>query len=145
MRDFIDRYEMLLLWLMLCVVIALMMCGCKTKYMATPEYHFLDVGKMVYQHDSIFAHDSVYVTQYVVGDTVFRDKVRTQYMYRYVGKADTVLVTRRDSVPYPVKTVVTEYKWRTRWYDTLCRRFTVVVLACGVGALVAWIVRKRTK
>jgi len=121
----------------------LALSGCKTKYVAVPEYHFVDSTKMVYLHDSVFTHDSVFVSQYVKGDTVYRDKVKTTCLYKDRLRVDTVAVVKRDSVPCVVEKKVTEYKYRTRWYDKACRVITLVALLAGGLWLFVWRVRKR--
>jgi len=122
---------------------ATLLSGCKTKYVAVPEWHYRDSVRTQYVRDSVTLRDSVFVAQYVKGDTVYRDKVRTQYLYKHIDRRDTVLVERRDSVPYPVEKKVTEYKYRTRWYDKVCRVVTPAALLAGGLWLFAWCVRRR--
>lgn len=128
--------------LLACLLISLL-TGCKTKYVAVPEYHTRDSVRVVSTVDTLLRHDSVYVREFMKGDTVYVQKDRTRYVYKYVGHTDTAYVTMRDSVPCPVERKVTEYKWRTHWYDEVCRRFTVAVVIAIAIALLAWYVRKR--
>ena len=59
--------------------------------------------------DSIYTCDSVFVNQYVKGDTVYRDRERWRVMYRDREKVDT-LVQVRDSIVYRDVEVVKEKK-----------------------------------
>lgn len=123
----------------------LCMWGCKTKYVAVPEWHTRDSVQIKHVRDSLFFHDSVYVNTYVKGDTVFVDKVKQTYVYKDRVRTDTVAVARRDSVPYAVEKKAAEYKYRERWYDGLCRRFTLAVLIAAAAITVAWLVKKKLK
>lgn len=125
------------------LVTTLLLSCTTTKYVAIPECHVRDSLVVRTLHDSVFLRDSVFVSQYVKGDTVYRDRVRVQYRYKYLTRQDTVLVERRDSVPYVVERKSTEYKYRTHWYDHLCRRFTLAALLTAVAIVVAWLVKKR--
>jgi len=120
-----------------------LLSGCKTKYVAVPEWHYRDSVRTQYVRDSVTLCDSVFVSQYVKGDTVYRDKVRTTCLYKDRLRVDTVAVVKRDSVPCVVEKKVTEYKYRTRWYDKACRVITLVALLAGGLWLFVWRARKR--
>lgn len=131
-------------YLLTTFLVTMLLLSCKTtKYVTVPDVHYRDSLVVRYQHDSIFTHDSVFVNQYTVGDTVYRDRVKVQYLYRYLTRQDTVTVERRDSVPYIVERKSTEYKYRTHWYDQLCRRFTLAVLIAAAAIIVAWLIKRR--
>lgn len=59
--------------------------------------------------DSIYTCDSVFVNQYVKGDTVFRDREKWVTMYRDKLKVDT-LIQVRDSIVYRDREVIQEKK-----------------------------------
>lgn len=94
------------LWLAVAVAVCFLMGGCKTKYVAVPEYHNVYVEK----HDTLIARDSIYEKDsiYIVknGDTVtayrdriyYRDRWRDKIVYRDSIKTDSVRVA------YPVVT-----------------------------------------
>lgn len=132
-------------WVLL--VIAIMsMCSCTTtRYVSVPEVHRVDSVVTRLVRDSVFKHDSVFVKEYVSGDTVYQEKTAVRYVYKWNVMRDTVQVSRRDSVPYPVEKRVEVFKYQTRWYDKICRRFTLIVLG-GVGlSLLVWLARKKLK
>ncbi len=92
------------------------------------------------KYDSIYHKDSIYML--IKGDTVYK----FQYKYQYRDKLirDTVNVTKRDSIPYPVevvKTITVEKK--LSWWQTLFVWTGGIVWAIGFIALVIW-VSKRT-
>lgn len=126
-------------------LLAMLFAGCKTKYVTAPEYHLRDSTKMVYQRDSIYTHDSVFVSQYIKGDTVYIERNTTSRGYKNSLRHDTVTIVRVDTIikPVVVEKKVVEYKYISHWYDGFCRRFTLIVIACVALALLAWYVRKR--
>lgn len=131
------------LWgLLLCVLITLL-CGCKTKYVAVPEYHYKDSVSVRWRTDSVWLHDSVYVSVETKGDTVCLTKSVTKYKYRDRTLRDTVSVVRRDSVPYPVEKRVTEYKYRQRWYEAVACKLGYAVLIFIVSAAVVWLIKRK--
>lgn len=130
--------------MIVCAIISLL-CGCKTKYVSVPEYHSADTSKMVWRHDSVYLHDSVTVTEYTKGDTVYRDKTKTKYLYKYLMSHDTLTVVRRDSVPYAVERRVTEYKYRQRWYEALACKVGYGVGIFLVSMAIVWAVKRKTQ
>lgn len=129
----------LLPWMWACLLFA----ACKTEYVTVPEYHVRDSLIVRYVRDSVATRDSVFVSQYVSGDTVYRVREATKMVYRDRLRTDTVAVARRDSVPYAVEKKVTEYKWRVRWYDKFCRLFTAAAVLAALAWFLAWYVKKR--
>lgn len=85
--------------------LTLLLVGCRTKYVSVPEYHYRDSVEVRYKRDSVFLHDSVYVSEWYRGDTVFITKYKEKTLYRDKLRTDTVYITRTDSigVPYPVE------------------------------------------
>ena len=100
------------------VICALLLCdllfgACASKRMAPVAEHrlteYIYKRDTVNRIDSVWQHDSVFVTQYQKGDTVYLDKVRWQWRDRikteYVkvesgeNRADTVVVTQYVEKP----------------------------------------------
>lgn len=138
-----------LLWgALLCLAITLL-CGCKTKQatecVPAPEYHFADTSKMAWRTDSVYLRDSVYVSQYVKGDTVYLTKSLTKYKCRDRFIRDTLTVVRRDSVPYPVEKKVVEYKYRQRWYEAVACKLGYAVGIFLASALIVWLIKRKTQ
>ena len=93
---------------------------------------------MVNHRDSVFYHDSVYVKEYVKGDTVYVEKYKDRYLYkdkwhdRYIYKEfhDTTTVTVEKKVEKEL-TVGQKTKIGLFWW-----------LLSGLVAALAWIFRK---
>lgn len=98
------------------LIMALMFTSCKTKTVVVkvPEVHTDTLYQVKEQKDSIWQHDSVYVHQWMKGDTIYQEtaKWHTKYIERL--RTDTLYQHRVDSVsvPYPVeKKVPAELNW----------------------------------
>jgi len=118
-------------------ILAMVFCtSCRT-IKTVVEYRDREVIKTELQRDSVYLHDSVYVSHR--GDTVFVDRWRTEYAYKYIARVDSF--TRVDSIPYPVE-VVREVRVRNG-YDKFCSWFLWIVVVAG-GIFVACKVLKRT-
>lgn len=95
--------------LLVAVAVALlaMLTSCKTKYIPVEKVKYEKVVKhdTVSRVDSFYHRDSICVTQYMRGDTVYQDKVKYTVFYkdrwrdRIVYRDSFVL----DSIPYPVE------------------------------------------
>lgn len=126
------------------IIAALAVSGCKTKQVVVPTVHFRDSTKIVYTRDSVYLHDSVFVAQYQKGDTVYRDRVRTKYLYKYVGRTDTVAIERRDTVKIatPVAQSLTMYqRMAARWFSIVCA-LLIVLLAWTFRRPIVAVIKK---
>ena len=90
---------------LLCVVFG----GCRSvEYVSVPEVRTDTVLISKSQRDSIWLHDSVWVSEKVKGDTVYvaLEKWHTKYVEKF--RTDTLYEHRTDSVgvPYPVEVKV---------------------------------------
>lgn len=118
--------------MLLAVFAALLLSGCKTKYVAVPEYHTRDSIVLRLQRDSVCFRDSVFVNQWTEGDTVYRDRVKTTYLYKDRLRTDTVVVNKTDSV-----TIVQEIERPLKWYDLACR-YAAIGLLIALVIVGAW-------
>lgn len=121
----------------------LLLAGCRTvKYVPVPSVSVDSVYVDRFTRDSVYLHDSVFVNQWMKGDTVFVDKVVTKYKYKDRWRFDTVAVMRVDSVrvPYPVEK---DLSW---WEETRMHSFPILVAIVAVLAfIIAWLVKKLKK
>ena len=127
----------MIIGIILLLIIASAICSCKTtKYVTVPEYHLRDTTKMVYQRDSIYSRDSIYV--FAKGDTVYHEHFNTKYREFY--HSDTLSVVRADSirVPYPVSVTKTIVVHSMYWYQKM---FMWTGIACFCICLI-WLVIK---
>lgn len=81
----------------------LLFAGCKTKerVVTVIENHTDTLWQKQTLHDSIHIHDSIYVNQYLKGDTVVVEKSVWHTDIRERVKTDTVYKSKTDSVPVP--------------------------------------------
>lgn len=99
------------------LIASVLLTGCKTKYVAVPEYHqvFVEKHDTLVHRDSIFEKDSVYIVQN--GDTIntyrtkilYRDRWRERVVYRDSVRTDSI------RVPYPVEKKLTY--WQEMWMN----------------------------
>ena len=124
---------------LVCLAFALLgwlLSGCTTtKYVPVIEYHTdtLMINKTL--HDSIWVHDSVMVTQYQKGDTIYQESTKWHTKYVLKEVHDTTYISKTDTVatPYPVeKEVPAELTW---WQQTrlhLANILLYLLALCGI-------------
>lgn len=90
---------------LICMALALLLlafCSCtKTEYITVEKVRTDTTYVAKVQKDSIWLHDSVFVKEWMAGDTVYRDRI--QWHTKYVGKLvhDTLYQSKTDSIPVP--------------------------------------------
>lgn len=114
-------------------------CG-TTKYVPVETVKWRDSVRLVERVDSIHVHDSVYVHQWHERDTTWVEKVTVHTRYRDRWRADTVIVHRRDSVPYPVEVTKEVIRYQLRWWQKPLVWLGGLSL---LGLSVWWLVRAR--
>jgi len=131
------------------VIIAMALCALlgsctTTKYVPVIEHRTDTVRITQHQRDSIYLSDSIYVSDFVRDDTVYRtvDRWHTRYVER--TRTDTLYQSRTDTIPmpYPVEVVKEVTAKLTPWQQTrlyLANTVLVVLGLVGIG----WVVRKR--
>ena len=116
-------------------------CG-TTKYVPVETVKWRDSVRLVERVDSIHVHDSVYVHQWHERDTTWVEKVTVHTRYRDRWRVDTILIHRRDSVPYPVEVTKEVVKYRLRWWQKPLVWLGGLSL---LGLSVWWLVRARKR
>ena len=117
-----DRLKGLLWGLLVCWLISLL-AGCRVvKCVPVPSVSVDSVYVDRFHRDSVYLHDSVFVNQWVQGDTMYRDRVVMKYAYKDRWRYDTVAVLRADtvSVPYPVEKDLGWWEPWPRWASSWC-------------------------
>lgn len=134
--------------LILLIAALAIVSGCKTKErVVTVEKVRTDTTYITkQQHDSIWLHDSIYMKEWLQGDTVYqlRDRWHTKYIEKL--RVDTFLRLKTDSVPvpYPVEKIVKVEKPLT-WWQTARLSFAnimLILLAIFAGVKL-WQYRKK--
>lgn len=123
---------------MICTLISLL-SGCKSiKYIPVETVRTDSVCVERYLRDSIYQRDSVFVNQWMVGDTVYQDKVIWKYVYRDKVRYDTVSILRSDSVrvPYPVEHKLTKWEEVRLTVGGWAIAFIIIVILIVVGCLI---------
>ena len=130
----------------LLIIIALtalyVLVGCRTKYVAVPEYHkeYINRTDTFLRSDTLFRLDSVVVR--MQGDTTVIEKIRWQNRFVNVYKVKTDTIMKSDSirVPYPVEKKLS--KWQQfRLAFGGWAMLVLGLLVAGIG--VAWAMRRR--
>ena len=129
--------------LMIAVALCILLGGCTTtKYVTVPEYHTdtLRVSRNI--RDSIYVHDSVWVSEQQRGDTILL--TTTKWLTKYVERLshDTIYQSKTDSVPLPYPVEVKVEKELSTWQSF---RMTLGTIAlCLLAVYVVYrIIRKK--
>lgn len=92
----------LVTWIAAVAVLA-MFAGCTTtRYVAVPQHHTDTLRITQHQRDSIYMHDSIYVSEKQRGDTIVLTTDRWHTQWRDRWHTDTIYKSRVDSVVVPV-------------------------------------------
>lgn len=121
-----------------CILISLFV-GCKSiRYIPVETVTTDSIYVDRYLRDSIYQRDSVFVNQWMVGDTVYQDKVVWKYVYRDKVIYDTVSILRSDSVrvPYPVEHKLTKWEEVRLTVGGWAIAFIIIVILIVVGFLI---------
>ena len=128
------------------VIVALIVCAtlgscATTKYVPVIE-HRTDTVRITQHHlDSIYLSDSIYVSDFVRDDTVYKTTERWHMQYRDRWRTDTIYQSKHDSIPYPVevtKEVPVELSW---WQQT--RIYLADAVLVAVVLLLAYVIVRR--
>lgn len=96
----------------LSVILMMILVGCRTKYVAVPEYHQSTIIRTdtLNRYDSIYIHDSVYFS--AAKDTIFKLRYKLVEKYKYKDRIRTDTLIKADSirVPYPVERKLTKWE-----------------------------------
>ena len=117
-------------------LLALALTSCSPKVRLVPVEHTRIEWRDRLRLDSIYLHDSIYITEKQAGDTVY--KVKEVYRYRDRWRVDTINAGRIDSVR--VTEVVEVPAKLTAWQAWRLKAFApLVAIALALGA---WVTRR---
>ena len=120
------------------VVISLVLCSCKTKYITETEYKEVPVvmhdtvAKNIWRIDTTFVKDSVYFA--VKGDTIYKERYNT--LWRIKVAHDTINKVVEKPVEVLRKSIKTETKEVNRLYW-----WQKVLILLGCASLIELIVQ----
>lgn len=133
--------------LSLVLAILVVLTGCKSIEYVPVEKVVTQVDSIYInkvQVDSIFERDSIFVNQYIKGDTVYCDKVSYVYRYRDKLRIDTLHHWNVDSVLMNHTRIVEVEKPPTIWQSFIhylgILGFAVIVVFLIKGII--WIIKK---
>lgn len=133
--------------LSLALAILVVLTGCKTIEYVPVEKVITQVDSIYInkvQVDSIFERDSIFVNQYIKGDTVYCDKVSYVYRYRDKLRTDTIHHWNVDSVLMNHTRIIEVDKPPSKWQSFL-HYLGIFALATIVVLLVKgilWLIRR---
>ena len=106
----------MIIYIISACIAVLIFCGC-----TTTKYIPIETVRDVYHNTTDTIRDSishtVYVNQYVKGDTIYNDRV--EYLYKDRLKVHDSIVIQRDSIPYPVEVIKEVEIPVTPWHNYL--------------------------
>lgn len=152
MRDNFDKdlikailAQVLIWWSAVAIILTIALCGvlcsCRSvRYVEVPRVSrdTLRVVQVETRRDSV--RDSIFLREFVQGDTVYRVKYIERLRWRDRWRVDTVQAVRVDSVgvPYPVERKISRWdKVRYIW-----RGATVGLVLVAVAIAVLWLRRR---
>ena len=117
-------------------LLALALTSCSPRVRLVPVEHTRVEWRDRLRLDSIYLHDSIYITERMAGDTVY--KVKEVFRYRDRLRIDTINAGRIDSVH--VTEVVEVPAKLTAWQAWRLKAFApLVAIALALGA---WVSRR---
>ncbi|MBR6604868.1 MAG: hypothetical protein IKK92_03205 [Prevotella sp.] len=126
--------------LLLFIMAVVLASACTTtKYVEVPVVHTDTLIVTNHQKDSVWLHDSIYLHEWMKGDTVMVDRVVYHTKYQERLRTDTVYQHKTDTVakPYPVEVKVE--KELTWWQKTRIHAgealLVLLALAVAVGII----------
>lgn len=117
------------------LLISLLAFSCTTTEYVPAETTKTDsIYISLFERDSIYVHDSVYVRD--KGDTVYIEKVK--YLYKEKVRTDTVYAERTDSIriPYPVERKLGKWEETYLAVGRITLWAVIIVILIVVGSMV---------
>jgi hypothetical protein len=84
-----------------CCLIAMCVSCTKTEYITVEKVRTDTAYITKHQRDSVWMHDSIWVTQYQKGDTIFLTSRKWHTKYIESIRHDTTYVATHDTIPQP--------------------------------------------
>lgn len=115
------------------IILLIFLTGCTTtKLVEVP------VEKTKIEYRDKLIHDSIYVKEETStktkNDTVFE----TKYIYKYVQKTDTIMITKTDSIPKPIKIETVKEVNRLKSWQTIL----MVIGGISIGLFIGFLIKK---
>jgi hypothetical protein len=126
--------------LMVCLFIALLCAGCSPRVVETVVVRTDTLIQTKVEKDSVVKKDSVYVHEWMAGDTVYMEKVKWMERWRDRLLTDTLYISKRDTVKVK-DVVVKEVKKPMGWFS---ETFMIIGIVASLSLIVfiVWKIRK---
>ena len=134
-----------LAFILLIAALCWLLAGCKSQQSVTDarEHYIHDT---IYQtridHDSIYHRDSIYVTQWMMGDTVYRERYRDRYLYRDRWMHDTLRIVKSDTTTL-THTEVIEVRKPPSWFQRFRTTAGDIAMLGLLTFIVVYTIRRR--
>lgn len=121
-------------WLYIFLLSLLAFSCTTTEYVPVETTKTDSIYISLFERDSIYVHDSVYVRD--KGDTVYIEKVK--YLYKEKVRTDTVYTERTDSIriPYPVGRKLGKWEETYLAVGRITLWAVIIVILIVVGSMV---------
>ena len=108
-----------------------------TEYVTVPELHTDTLMVMQHSRDSIYVHDSVWVSEQQRGDTILL--TTTKWLTKYIERLrhDTIYQSKTDSVPQPYPVEVKVPADLTWWQQLRLHVGDIALAVLGILTLLA--------
>lgn len=132
----------LLLGLIIMLAVALLTSCTTTRFVEVERVSRDTVRQMSQVRDSIYIHDSVNVSQYRQGDTLYVYQTRWRDRWHVQTQTDTLRTVRIDSIPRPYPVEVQVERELTAWQTFRLHLANVVLIALGL-LIAVWVWRTK--
>ena len=126
---------------LLCLVLSMISCT-TTKYVEVPVTHTDTLIQTKVQRDSIWKHDSIYLHEWMKGDTVYIEKTRWLTDYKERLRIDTVYKSRIDTITKTIPVAKTD---SLTWWQQTRIKFANVTIYLAILIFVVWLAKKKLK
>ena len=108
-----------------------------TKYVTVPEVHTDTLRVTQHSRDSIYVHDSVWVSEQQRGDTILL--TTTKWLTKYIERLshDTIYQSKTDSVPQPYPVEVKVPAALSWWQNFRLHVGDIALMLLGITILLA--------
>jgi len=154
MRDYFRHINIPMLYLIIIIAaIFFLLCGCKTGYIAVPEYHYRDSVRVIHQHDSIFREvrthvkDSMSIENH--GDTTIIKNFHYETSFDYNSMMrqilDSLSSNKADSVrvPYPVERQLSPWEKVKMDFGNAAIGISIAAILVLIFYIVKWLRQKK--
>ena len=120
------------------VLAVLLLSSCTTtKYVTVPEMHTDTLMVTQHSRDSIYVHDSIWVSEQQRGDTILL--TTTKWLTKYIERLshDTIYQSKTDSVPTPYPVEVKVPADLTWWQRVRLHVGDIALVVLGILTLLA--------